>query len=61
MTDAEMKALAAWYRREVKDTPLCRCDIYERAEDLGIEIDMNDCIKLFHCINDREDDLCLTP
>jgi hypothetical protein len=55
MTEEQMETLAAWFSGEAKTKRLCRSDVYEQAENHGIEIDLNDCVRLFHFINERKE------
>ena len=53
MTNERLEALAVWYReRRCRVKPwLCINDLDAYAACVGIEIDLNDRVELFHYIN----------
>lgn len=54
MTEERLELLAAWYRRECRQS-ITATDVIEYANDIGITMDAQDAIALFHYINNGED------
>ena len=55
MTEEGLALLAAWYRSERRQGTDAS-EVFEYANDIGISMDAQDGIDLFHYINNREDD-----
>ena len=55
MTNDQMTKLAAWFRSECRRREIFRSDIAEYANSIGITIDSQDLINLFHHLNNEKD------
>jgi len=55
MTNDQMTKLATWFRSECRQREIFRSDIVEYANSIGITIDSQDLINLFHYLNNEKD------
>jgi hypothetical protein len=55
VTEDRLELLAAWYRRECRRPPPVT-DVMEYADSIGMTMDAQDAIDLFHYINNGEDE-----
>ena len=55
MTNERLQLLAAWVRRERRERRDVN-EVLEYANDIGITMDEQDAIGLFHYINNEEDE-----
>lgn len=54
MTKDRLELLAAWFRRECRQRTIVS-EVFEYARSIGMTMDAQDAIDLFHYLNNRED------